>query len=163
MCFETGKRGHGLDELSLDFLSHETIKYNEITTVDKKKIPFNEVDIKLATQYAAEDSDITLRLWEKLRIELIKNNLFDFYHFIEKPLVNVIASMEKNGFKINEHQLENLSIQFSDKLKNIEKKYMIYQKKSSMLVHLSNWVKSYLKNFIYLMVRKVKVEITKQM
>ena len=122
MYFRTGKRGHGLDELSLDFLSHETIKYNEITTVDKKKIPFNEVDIKLATQYAAEDSDITLRLWEKLRIELIKNNLFDFYHFIEKPLVNVIASMEKNGFKINEHQLENLSIQFSDKLKNIEKK-----------------------------------------
>ncbi len=118
----TGKRGHGLDELSLDFLSHETIKYNEITTVDKKKIPFNEVDINLATQYAAEDSDITLRLWEKLRIELIKNNLFDFYYFIEKPLVNVIASMEKNGFKINEHQLEDLSIQFSDKLKNIEKK-----------------------------------------
>ena len=118
----TGKRGHGLDELSLDFLSHETIKYNEITTVDKKKIPFNEVDIKLATQYAAEDSDITLRLWEKLRIELIKNNLFDFYHFIEKPLINVIASMEKNGFKINEHQLENLSIQFSDKLKIIERK-----------------------------------------
>ena len=63
-----------------------------------------------------------MRLWEKLRIDLIKNNLFDFYHFIEKPLVNVIASMEKNGFKINEHQLQNLSIQFSDKLKNIEKK-----------------------------------------
>ena len=108
----TGKRGHGLDELSLDFLSHETIKYKEITTVDKKKIPFNEVDIKLATQYAAEDSDITLRLWEKLRIELIKNNLFDFYHFIEKPLVNVIASMEKNGFKINEHQLEIFQYNF---------------------------------------------------
>ncbi|MFL2662478.1 MAG: DNA polymerase I [Alphaproteobacteria bacterium] len=118
----TGKRGHGLDELSLDFLSHETIKYNQITTIDKKKIPFNEVDIKQATQYAAEDSDVTFRLWEKLRIELIRNNLFEFYFFIEKPLIHVIASMEKNGFKINDYELEKLSTQFSGKLKNFEKK-----------------------------------------
>ncbi len=119
---QAGKRGHGLDELSEDFLFHNTKKYNDITTINKKKIPFEQVDINLAKEYAAEDSDVTYRLWEKLKLSLIENKLFDFYCFIEKPLVKVIAEMELSGFKINNKQLENLSIEFSKKIVEIEKK-----------------------------------------
>ncbi len=117
---QTGKRSHNLDELALNFLSHSTKKYNEVTTVEKKKISFNEVDINLAKEYAAEDADVTYRLWEKLKIELIKASLYDFYFFIERPLIEVIAFMEINGIRIDNDQLKNLSKEFSEKIKNIE-------------------------------------------
>ena len=97
---KTGNRGHNLDELALDYLSHSTIKFADVTNVNKKKISFQDVDIKLALNYAAEDSDVTYRLWEILKIELIKNKLYDFYFFVEKPLVEIIAVMEINGCKI---------------------------------------------------------------
>ncbi len=118
----TGQRGHGLDELSLDFLSYETIKYSDITTIDKKKVLFSEVPIEMAKDYAAEDADITLRLWEILKIDLIKNNLFNFYFYIERPLIEVIAEMEIAGCKIDNIQLENLSKEFSKKISIIESK-----------------------------------------
>ena len=70
----TGYRGHNLDELAMDFLSYETIKFSEVTTVNKKKILFSEVDLDKALLYAAEDSDITFRLWEILKLELIRVN-----------------------------------------------------------------------------------------
>ena len=117
---QTGKRSHNLDELALNFLSHSTKKYNEVTTVEKKKISFNEVDINLAKEYALEDADVTFRLWEKLKIELIKASLYDFYFFIERPLIEVIAFMEINGIRIDNDQLKNLSKEFSEKIKNIE-------------------------------------------
>ena len=78
---KTGNRGHNLDELALDYLSHSTIKFTDVTNVNKKKISFQDVDIKSALKYAAEDSDVTYRLWEILKIELIKNKLYDFYFF----------------------------------------------------------------------------------
>ena len=118
----TGQRGHGLDELSLDFLTHDTIKYNDITTVGKKKIPFQEVEIFTVAKYASEDADVTYRLWEILKLELIKNKLYSFYFYIERPLISVIATMEINGFKINNNQLEILSSDFTEKILNIEKK-----------------------------------------
>ena len=69
----TGLRGHNLDELSMDVLSHNTVKFSEVTTIDKKKVNFSEVSLSDALNYAAEDSDVTFRLWEILRIELIQN------------------------------------------------------------------------------------------
>ncbi len=116
----TGQRGHGLDELSMDFLSHETIKYSEITTVGKKKISFSEVSIEIAKDYAAEDADLTFRLWEILKIRLIENKLYHFYFYIEKPLIEVISKMEISGFKIDNLQLSKLSIEFSQKISLIE-------------------------------------------
>ena len=69
---KTGQRGHGLDELSLELLSHETIKYSDVTTVNKKKVVFSDVPLEVAKEYASEDADITFRLWEILKINLIK-------------------------------------------------------------------------------------------
>ncbi|MEE2694814.1 MAG: DNA polymerase I [Pseudomonadota bacterium] len=116
----TGQRGHGLDELAADYLSYETTKFSEITSIKKKKIPFSEVDIEIAKNYAAEDADVTFRLWEILKIFLIKNNLFDFYFFVERPLIEVIANMEINGCMIDNIQLKKLSSEFSKKIGFIE-------------------------------------------
>ncbi len=117
----TGQRGHGLDELSLDYLSHNTIKYSDVTTIDKKKVLFSEIPIEDAKDYAAEDADITFRLWEILKILLIKDDLYDFYYYIEKPLIEVISEMEISGCKIDNVKLNDLSREFSEKLLNIEK------------------------------------------
>ena len=88
----------------------------------KKKITFDEVDINIAKDYAAEDSDVAFRLWELLKLELIKNNLYDFYFYIEKPLIEIIASMEINGCKINNKHLIDLTEEFSKKINLIEDK-----------------------------------------
>ena len=72
--------------------------------------------------YAAEDSDVTFRLWEVLKLELIKNKLYEFYFYIEKPLIEIIALMEINGCKINNNHLTKLSNEFSKKIEIIEEK-----------------------------------------
>ncbi len=118
----TGQRGHGLDELSLDYLNHETIKYSDVTSINKKKVLFSEVPLDKAKDYAAEDADVTFRLWEILKILLIKSKLFSFYFFIERPLVEVIAEMEISGCKIDNLHLRKLSSEFSKKILVIEKK-----------------------------------------
>ena len=126
----TGKRGHGLDELSIDFLSYKTQKYSEVTTVEKKKIAFDEVDIHAAKNYAAEDADVTYRLWEILKLNLIKDKLFDFYFYLERPLIEVIVSMENSGCKIDNTVLKKLSNEFQKKIKTIEKKIFEQSKES---------------------------------
>ncbi len=118
----TGRRGHGLDDLSIDFLSYETQKYSDVTTKNKKKIPFEEVNITAAMNYAAEDADVTYRLWDILRIELIKNKLYDFYFYVEKPLIKIIAIMEIWGCKIDNGELKKLSLEFSKKIDEIGNK-----------------------------------------
>ena len=118
----TGYRGHNLDELSLDYLSHTTKKFSDVTTVDKKKICFSEVDINVAKEYAAEDADVTFRLWEILKKELFKSKLYEFYFYFEKPLIEIIAFMEINGCKINKEYLIFLTSEFSKRILNIEKK-----------------------------------------
>ena len=117
----TGLRGHNLDELAIDFLSHTTIKYSDVTNIEKK-VTFDYVNVHDALRYAAEDADITFRLWEVLKIQLIQNDLLNFYYCVEKPLVEVIANMEINGFKINEDYLKVLSSDFSKKILLIEDK-----------------------------------------
>ncbi len=118
----TGQRGHGLDELSSNYLSHDTIKYSDVTTVNKKKVLFSEIAVDQAKNYAAEDADITYRLWEIMRVLLIKNSLYDFYFYIEKPLIKVIAEMEISGCKIDNTKLTKLSKEFSERMLFIEEK-----------------------------------------
>ena len=115
----TGYRGHNLDEQPMDFLSHKTIKFSEVTTINKKD-PFSEVDLNDALFYAAEDSDITFRLWEILKLELIKSKLYYFYFFVERPLIEIVAMMEINGCKINNEHLEKTSQVFLKKIEKLE-------------------------------------------
>ena len=117
----TGLRGHNLDELSMDVLSHNTVKFSEVTTIDKKKVNFSEVSLSDALNYAAEDSDVTFRLWEILRIELIQNNLFHFYFYVEKKLIEIVSMMEISGCKINNEHLRKISNDFLKKMEDLEK------------------------------------------
>ncbi len=118
----TGRRGHNLDDLAMDFLSHETVKFSEITTINKKKVLFSQVSLNDALLYAAEDSDITFRLWEILKLELIKNKLYYFYFYIEKQLVEIVSMMEINGCKVNNEHLKKTSQVFQKKIEILESK-----------------------------------------
>ena len=87
----------------------------------KKEKKFNEVNIKDAYIYAAEDADITLRLYKILKKRIISKKLLSVYEYIEKPLINVLAEIEKKGIKVDVKRLKNLSLVFQKKLSKIEK------------------------------------------
>ena len=116
-----GKHKHGLDELAKIYLSYSTIKFEDVVGKGKEKKTFEMVNIDDAMHYAAEDADIAYRLWEILRKELIKEKLFSFYFYLEKPLVQVIKKMEIHGIKVNFEFLEKLSKEFQKKLNLLEK------------------------------------------
>ena len=118
---DTGKFRHNLDDLAKIYFNYETIKYKDVVGVGKKEKKFNEVDIKDAYIYAAEDADITLRLYKILKKRIISEKLLSVYEYIEKPLINVLAEIEKKGIKVDVKKLKNLSLVFQKKLSKIEK------------------------------------------
>lgn len=99
---DPGRREHGLDALALQYLDHRTITYEEVTGKGKAQIPFAEVPLERARDYAAEDADISLRLAELFEPELEKLKLDDLFRRIEIPLVDVLAEMEWNGIRVDE-------------------------------------------------------------
>ncbi len=108
-------RGHGLDNMASDLLGHRMISYKEVTA--GTKLEFSMVDTELACRYAAEDSDATMRVYDILSPKLDERELRDFYERIERPLVPVLARMERNGMKVDRENLEGLTSAF-DKLIN---------------------------------------------
>ena len=118
---DAGKFRHNLDDLAKIYLDHETIKYKDIVGVGKKEKTFDEVNINDAYIYAAEDSDVTFQLYKILKKRIISEKLSNVYECIEKPLINVLAKMEKEGIKIDIKQLKDLSLFFQKKLLKIEK------------------------------------------
>ena len=114
---------HGLDNLAKNYLDYETIKYDEITGTGKKKISFSKVNIDLATNYAAEDADVTLRLYEffssKIRSEKkLESLLID----LEYPVLKVLLGMENNGVKIDKKMLIDYSKELSKRLEKLANK-----------------------------------------
>ena len=118
---DAGKFRHNLDDLAKIYLDHETIKYKDVVGVGKKEKTFDEVVINDAYIYAAEDSDITFQLYKILKKRIISEKIINVYENIEKPLIKVIAKMEKEGIKIDVKQLTNLGSTFQKKLLKIEK------------------------------------------
>ena len=118
---DTGKFRHNLDDLAKIYFNYETIKYKDVVGVGKKEKKFNEVDIKDAYIYAAEEADITLRLYKILKKRIISKKLLSVYEYIEKPLINVLAEIEKKGIKVDIKRLKDLSFAFQKKLSKIEK------------------------------------------
>ncbi|MCX8500749.1 MAG: DNA polymerase I, partial [Alphaproteobacteria bacterium] len=117
---EGGKHGHGMDELSLLFLNHRCISYDEVTGTGKGRISFAAVEISAATQYAAEDADITLRLWQSLKPRLAAEQQVSLYERMERPLIPVISAMERRGIRVDRGQLESLSRDFGERLLVLE-------------------------------------------
>ncbi len=98
---DPGRRSHGLDELALELLAHKTTSYKEVAGSGKKEIPFAEVSLEVARDYACEDADCTWRLWEHFAPELDAMELRPLFDDLEMPLVPVLATMEEDGIKID--------------------------------------------------------------
>jgi len=110
---EGGLHGHGMDELSQLHLSHTPITFSEVTGKGKDKITFDCVPVAEATKYAAEDADVTLRLHMLLRPQLREKSKRCVYETLERPLVMVLADMERAGITIDPDMLRKLSNDFA--------------------------------------------------
>jgi len=115
-CQEAGLHGHGMDELSKLHFGIAPIPFKEVCGTGKSQITFAEVPIDKATEYAAEDADITLRLHKVLKPSLFRNKATTLYETIERPLVPVISDMEQNGIKVDAPFLSNLSEDFGARM-----------------------------------------------
>jgi DNA polymerase-1 len=117
---DAGRQGHGMDDLSKTWLGHEPITYKSLTGSGKAQITFDQVAIDRATAYAAEDADITLRLWRRLKPRLASEHLVTVYETLERPLVDVIVGMEARGIAINGQILSRLSGEFAQGMARLE-------------------------------------------
>jgi len=118
---DAGINRHNMDTLSEIHLGHKTITFKELVGSGKKKLNFADIELDKATEYAAEDADVTLRLYEYLKERMDEEKLNKIYEYFEKPMVKLLAKLEFNGIKVDATYLKKLSTKFEKKLKKIEK------------------------------------------
>ncbi|MBV2142279.1 DNA polymerase I [Falsochrobactrum sp. TDYN1] len=106
---DAGVGGHGMDPLAERWLGHTTIPYKDVAGSGRSAVTFDMVDIDRATAYAAEDADVTLRLWQVLKPRLAAEGLMSVYERLERPLVDVLARMEERGISVDRQVLSRLS------------------------------------------------------
>ena len=126
---DAGKNRHNMDILSKIHLNHKTITFKELVGTGKKEINFRDVELDKAMKYAAEDADITYRLYKIFHKNLKLEKLTNIYEIFEKPLIEILAFMEINGIKIDNKFLKNLSEKFEKKIKSLEKEIFTISKK----------------------------------
>jgi DNA polymerase-1 len=119
---DAGTNRHNLDTLSEIHLGHKTISYKDLVGSGKSKLNFSEIELNKATEYAAEDADITLRLYNNLKTRMDQEKLNKIYEIFEKPMVKILSKLEYNGIKVDNLHLKKLSKKFEEKLKKIQKK-----------------------------------------
>jgi len=116
-----GRNGHGMDELAKLHLEHETIKFEDVCGSGKSQIGFEHAPLDKARDYAAEDAEVTLRLQQALRPQLVAERLVTVYETIERPLIPVVAAMEEAGIKVDRKVLAELSEDFAGRIAALEK------------------------------------------
>ena len=126
---DAGKNRHNMDTLSEIHLAHKPISFKDIVGTGKKQINFKDVDIPKALEYAAEDADITFRLYKILQGNLNREKLTNIYEIFEKPLIKILANMEIEGIKVDDKFLNILSKKFEKKIKDLDKKIFKISKK----------------------------------
>ncbi len=126
---DAGKNRHNMDTLSEIHLNHKPISFKDLVGSGKKQINFSEVEIEAAKNYAAEDADITFRLYKIFKESLKKEKMTSLYEIFEKPLVEILSMMEISGVKIDEKFLKELSKKFEKKISLLEKKIFQISKK----------------------------------
>jgi DNA polymerase-1 len=117
---DAGVNGHGMDEISVKFLGHKPIPFSEVAGQGKGFIGFARVAIDKATEYAAEDADVTLRLWNCLQPRLVAEGMTTVYETLERPLATVLARMERRGICIDRSILSRLSGEFAQDMARLE-------------------------------------------
>lgn len=113
--------GHGMDELAELFLDYQTIRYEDVCGKGKLKISFDRVELQPACDYAAEDADITLRLYRYLKQRLLNERRVEIYELFDRPCIPVLFNMERKGIKVCEKELKNLSAVFGERMSALEK------------------------------------------
>ena len=126
---DAGKNRHNMDTLSEIHLDHKTIAFKDLVGTGKKEINFSEVDIEKAKDYAAEDADITLRLYQKFKKSLKLEKMHNIYEVFEKPMIKILAFMEIEGVKIDNKFLKLLSSKFEKKIEKIQNQVFKISKK----------------------------------
>ncbi|WP_405048333.1 DNA polymerase I [[Roseibacterium] beibuensis] len=119
---EGGLHGHGMDELARLHLGHEPIAFKSVAGTGKSQKSFKHVELKPATCYAAEDADVTLRLWRILKPRLAEARLTTVYETLERPLPAVLADMERAGIRVDPDRLKRLSSEFGMRMAELEER-----------------------------------------
>ena len=119
-AMNSGLHGHGMDALAERYLGHKPIAIKELIGSGKAQITFDRVPIDQAVRYAAEDADITLRLWQRFKPQLHQTRTTTVYETLERPLVPVLAQMELTGVKVDRDVLARMSNAFAQKLAQLE-------------------------------------------
>ena len=117
---DAGKGGHGMDDLSEKWLGHKTIHFADVAGSGKSRVSFDCVTIEKATEYAAEDADVTLRLWYALKPRLAAEHVTTVYETLERPMPAVLARMERRGISIDRQVLARLSGEFAQEQAGLE-------------------------------------------
>jgi DNA polymerase-1 len=117
---DAGRNAHGIEALSERYLDHRTIHFGEVVGTGKSQLSFDRVPIEKATTYAAEDCDVTLRVWSVLKPRLIAERMNRVYEGLERPLAPVLARMERRGIAIDRRVLSRLSGEFAKEAEGLE-------------------------------------------
>ncbi|TGE02322.1 DNA polymerase I [Methylobacterium nonmethylotrophicum] len=117
---DAGKGSHGMDELARRHLGHQPITFADVAGSGRQKVTFDRVALDKATAYAAEDADVTLRLWRLMKPRLAAERRATVYETLERPLVPVLARMEREGIKVDRGMLSRLSGDFAQSLARLE-------------------------------------------
>ena len=117
---DAGKGGHGMDELARRHLGHQPITFSDVAGTGRAKVTFDRVALDKATTYAAEDADVTLRLWRMMKPRLVAERRVAVYETLERPLLPIIARMEMAGIRVDRDMLSRLSGDFSQILVRLE-------------------------------------------
>jgi DNA polymerase-1 len=117
---DAGKNGHGMDDLAKRWLNHDTIHFAEVAGSGKAQVSFDNIAIDKASEYAAEDADVTLRLWSALKPRLAAEGVTTVYETLERAMPEVLARMERRGISIDRQVLSRLSGEFAQKQAGLE-------------------------------------------
>jgi DNA polymerase-1 len=119
-AMHAGQHNHGMDELSERYLGHSPIPIKDLIGSGKSAITFDRVPLDKAVAYAAEDADVTLRLWQAFKPKLHSGHVTTVYETLERPLVPVLAKMEMAGIQVDRHTLSRMSGAFAQKMAQLE-------------------------------------------
>ena len=117
---DAGRHNHGMDELAQLYLGHSCISFKDVCGTGKSQISFNQVPLADATRYAAEDADVTLRLWHLFKPRLSAESVTRVYERVDRPLVAVLAHMEREGIKVDREELARMSAEFATGIAALE-------------------------------------------
>ena len=119
-AMNAGLHNHGMDTLSDRYLGHTPIPIKPLLGSGKSAITFDRVPVAEAVRYAAEDADITLRLWQQFKPQLHLKQVTTVYETMERPLIPVLAQMERHGIKVDRDTLSRMSNAFAQKMAGLE-------------------------------------------